>query len=180
MTPPPPPRPRRRGRAAACHTPARALFLVVPAHRPCIAAHSSQPVPECARLCTCVRIRVCACLRAVAMAMSLVLRLWMWWGCSLVDPGYLRFAYRAPLASDGRGPVVSLVRLKPLHATRPLVVVGVREKKYATFSRFALYRLRLQSEARGARQYKRQKAQPSAAPERNAHTSGECPYVRFR
>ena len=38
-----------------------------------------------------------------------------------IDPGYLRFAYRAPLASDGRGPVVFLVRFKPLHATRPLV-----------------------------------------------------------
>ena len=30
-----------------------------------------------------------------------------------IDPGDLRFAYRAPLASDGRGPVVFLVRLRP-------------------------------------------------------------------
>ena len=45
-----------------------------------------------------------------------------WGGGALeIDPGHLRFAYRAPLASDGRGSVIFLVRLKPLDDTRPLV-----------------------------------------------------------
>ena len=39
---------------------------------------------------------------------------WSGDGALGIDPGYLRFAYRAPLASDGRGPpVVFLVRLTP-------------------------------------------------------------------
>ena len=37
-----------------------------------------------------------------------------------MDPGHLRFAYRAPLASDGRGPLVFLVRLKPQSGNSPL------------------------------------------------------------
>ena len=59
-----------------------------------------------------------------------------------IDPGYLRFAYRAPLAPDARGPEIFLVRLKALRATRPLVPPGrrcARKKNMATkFARFAL------------------------------------------
>ena len=50
-----------------------------------------------------------------------------------VDPGYLRFAYRVPLASDGRGPVVFLGRRNPPDATERFLVPGrrcAREKKW--------------------------------------------------
>ena len=59
-----------------------------------------------------------------------------------IDPGYLRLAYRAPLASGGRGPVVFLVRLKPLNAARPLVpgrrCARKKKRNTATPPRFAL------------------------------------------
>ena len=54
--------------------------------------------------------RICRLCRLVVVFVALA-----------IDPDYLRFVYRAPLASDGRGPVVFLVRLGPLHATCPLV-----------------------------------------------------------
>ena len=91
--------------------------------------------------------------------------------CSGYRPGYLRFAYRAPLAPNGRGPVVFLVHLKPLDATRHLVpAVGAREKNMAAFPRFRS-RPGLQSEARGARQKKGQ-------PERRAHRAREVAHMK--